>query len=471
MLESRILLASDIPSSIIQVTLPPGQVAASNPSAPVTIHLPAGDSTLPPIVVSTGDQQLNGVLGPGDGINLYRIDVGPATGSLELDLTWETLPQGGSASFLVFDAGGDLLIDQAATGGANSLTISSGAQVPATGTAFYLAILVPGPAGASTAAGQYTYNVRITSSAPAPVSPCGVPAIWGGSSGTGSVSSSSGVVVVLASEESGSSGPGQPITAQHGGSAQGPWPSRTTSTATGAAPTTPERSSAQSTARPTTSIDVSPLPTSRYEPAGGIFDDGGAPEAADRVEATRLDMSLIRLSAPRWDGSLDDEPSSEPDAATVSSPGVDTPVASPTVLVSRGDQTSSHEPRPFRSGERIAVRPLDVPFAAPPLLDADGLLGGMPRLSAATLPPIDGSDRPSSPTPSPSRDEETVDPSPPEWASGRSGAILLGLGGSAVLGVGLYAPDLAAVFRRALARRMPKLRPRPTSSRDHPACE
>jgi hypothetical protein len=485
-LECRFLLASGTSSSMIQVALPPSQVAAPDSAAPVTLGLPWGNSTLPVVVVSPGDQQLSGVLGSGGGINVYRLDVGPATSSLQLDLTWETLPKGNSASFLVFDAGGNLLIDQTATAGTTSATFSFTAPVPATGSAFYVAVLTSGPFGAVTSGGTAiapdstmipggesagSYSLRITSYTPAPPPASVFPANGGANSGTGSVPSSPKGVVVVGSAGSGSSAPGPPCTAQHGESAPGPLPSATTGTGTDPAATPSERIGALSSVRPAASIDFSPLPASQYEPAGGIFADGGSAEGADRVDETRLDIPLVRLLGPVWNGSLDDEWSSEPDTATFSSTGADTSVASRTVLISRKDQASSQVSPLVRSGERIAVSPLGELFALAPLVAADGSVAGTPGLSTATLPLIDESDRPSSPTLAPSPDEDTLDPSSADGRSGRGGAILLGLGSSAVLGVGLYAPDLAAMFRRAFARRLPSPRPRPRSSRDAPGRE
>jgi hypothetical protein len=346
--------------------------------------------------------------------------VGPATDSLQLDLSGAMLPKGRSASVLVFDAGGNLLINEPIVDDPDSATISFGASVPSTGTALYLAIAISGPSGAPGAAGEFAYSVPVTSEAATPDGIGISPDSGGGSAGAGSDSGSSGAVVIGPSSGSGSSGPGQPGNAPTGGSAEGPWPSRTTTMGTGTPPTTFERIGAASSQRPMASIDVSPLPASRYEPAGGIFADGGVVEGADRVDATRIDISLVRLSVAVRDRSLHDEPSREPDAATPSSPGAESSV-SPMLVIAGTDGSSPRGPRSSRSEGRTAVRPSRVPFAAVPFAApvgpaAEGFVGGAPGLSAATLPPIDESDRASSPIPPPSRGEETVDSSPPERA-------------------------------------------------------
>jgi hypothetical protein len=75
-----------------------------------------------------------------------------------------------------------------------------------------------------------------------------------------------------------------------------------------------------------------------------------------------------------------------------------------------------------------------------PIIEADRSEAGAP-----TIPPGGETDR-----------EEPLDP-----GRGPCRAIVLGLGGAAVLGVGLYAPEFAAAIRVA--------RPRPASGRDERA--
>src|SRR5262249_44509009 len=96
---------------------------------------------------------------------------------------------------------------------------------------------------------------------------------------------------------------------------------------------------------------------------------------------------------------------------------------------------------------------------------------GAPYVSAATLPPIDGSDRPGIAASTIRRGDATDRGEREESGSGPGEAIVLGLGGSAVLGVGLYAPDLAAAFCRPGPRGGPGPPARSASSRDEQAPE
>jgi hypothetical protein len=222
------------------------------------------------------------------------------------------------------------------------------------------------------------------------------------------------------------------------------------------------------------------LPTSPYEPAGGIFCVGGPAERIDRGEETRVELSLVRLLSPGREESRDDERLSDQNPATSPSPPLDTDPASPGAVVVRVGATASDESRSDSPGARPFLptasvlargasgpadrRPFDLAIdgLVPP--DAEDPVGGSPWVTAATLPPIDGSDRSETASPAPRRDDATGDEEPSEWRSGPGGAILLGLGGSAVLGVGLYAPDLAGAIRRAVPSRSTSPRSHPTSS-------
>src|SRR5439155_18279245 len=104
----------------------------------------------------------------------------------------------------------------------------------------------------------------------------------------------------------------------------------------------------QGSPSPSTPIDVRPLPTSPHEPAGGIFAGGRPAERVDRVEETRVELSLVRLLSPGWAGSRGDERSSDRGPATPSSPHLGTGIASPQEIVLQVGPTSSDEPRPFR---------------------------------------------------------------------------------------------------------------------------
>jgi hypothetical protein len=129
----------------------------------------------------------------------------------------------------------------------------------------------------------------------------------------------------------------------------------------------------------------------------------------------------------------------------------------------------SDEPRSFRPGGGPVLRPA----ADPSPLTADGLLGGVLVVSSAVLPAIDESDPPQIAAPPPRGDgtEPTDDRRPPDGGDSQGNAFLLGLSSSAALGVGLYAPDLAAAVRRSFPRRVPIPRTRPASSRDARASE
>jgi hypothetical protein len=465
-LEPRFLLTASTSALTSPLLLPPGQVAPSNPAAPVTLHLPGGDLTVSPVAVPSGARVLSGVLGPGGDIDLYAISVGPTTGSLRLDLTGETPAPSGSGSLSVFDAGGNLLIGEPATAGAISATIVVSAPVPATGEVLYVAVSISGPADANSTGGGLAYRLGVTPDALAPASAFSGPTVRGVASVLAFFSSTSSLVVPTAPAGQGSSGSGPPTTAQQGTPVEGPWPSRST----GAGAGTPasiafDRNGDQSPSSPSIAIGVGPLPASRYEAAGGIFADGRPADDADRIEETLIEMSVVRLLAPVRGGSLEEPRSSEPDPATSNSPGLDAVNIPTAVLVSRMDRKSAHEPRLRRPGARPPVRPRGMAPVLPPPPEADPL-GALPSLSAAVLPPIDRPDRRNPDAPAPARDEETADASRPQWGTGRDAAILAGVSMGAVLSVGLYLPDLAATIRRVSPRLAPRRHHRPAPSRD-----
>ena len=104
---------------------------------------------------------------------------------------------------------------------------------------------------------------------------------------------------------------------------------------------------------------------------------------------------------------------------------------------------------------------LGRPVGVPDSLAADEPESDVPWASAATLPPIDGYDRATMIAPTARRNDAMGDEDDREPRSGRGAAILLGLSGSAALGVALYAPDLVAAVRLNAPRRVSNPQPRP----------
>jgi hypothetical protein len=267
-------------------------------------------------------------------------------------------------------------------------------------------------------------------------------------------------------------GPFPPSLGTPGGSTPGPPPSPASSSGPVAGPL-PVRPglNAPGNPGPSSPIDARPLPGSPHEPAVGILTDGAPAERVDRVEETRVEMSLLLLLAPGRAGARHDEPSPDPSSTARSAPASMTGIAA-----TRGNNVLvqpklSDEPRSSRTGEGPGLRP----SAVDPPLTADGLLGDVGVASSAVLPPIDESDRPHIAGPTRRGDGNGTEPTEDErTAEGRTSpgnAILLGLSGSAALGVGLYAPDLAAAARRSLPRLLPNPRTRPAASRDPPTAK
>ena len=115
----------------------------------------------------------------------------------------------------------------------------------------------------------------------------------------------------------------------------------------------------------------------------------------------------------------------------------------------------------------LAYRPLlGRPSGVPDPLSSNDPTSGVQWVSAAMLPPIDGIDRVKRIASTTRRDDAAGDEEDVEPESGPGGALLLGMSGSAVLGVALYAPDLVAAIRRNGPRRAAITRPQPTTRRD-----
>ncbi len=475
-------MAGDLPSPATwPILLAPVPVGRSQPVAvaPVTLHLPGGDAIVPAVALPPGDPEATGVLQPGRGIDLYGIFVPPGTSSLRIDLTWMAPPPGASGSLLVFDGVGNLLIDQALDAASPSATVLLNGPFSTTGGMLYLGVQTGPPAGANSPGGASTYDLRATlnrvqvssgtntggfgsslsGSATAPAPP--VPGV---ASGTVPIVPVYGVLGNLMANSA-----YPPSSVQQVGPAQGPWLSPVQGSGPVATPPTAGGGrDAQGSPSPSTPIDAHPLPGSPHEPAGGLLTDAAPAERVDPTEATRVEMSLVRRFATPREGARGDDPSSGPSSAASSALGIETGTTA------RGDNEIpvppmvSDAPGSFRPERRPFPQPSRLPSALLPALAADGLLGGVRFASSAILPSIDGWDRPdrAAPLRRRDRDKATGDEGPPESGNDRSGAILLGLSGSAALGVGLYAPDLAAVARRVAPRRVPNPRSRSASRRE-----
>ncbi len=475
-LEPRMLLTgAAAPSTSIQ--LPPALFAASLPDVPVPFNLPGADSPLTAVVLPPGATSQDGVLQPGGGIDLDQISVGAATGTLGLELTWDTLPQGASGQLSVFDDTGNLLVDSSTAAGSNSSVVALDAPTLIPGEVLYVGVQMsePGGAGGASVPGA-SYQLQIatgtgpdslvvsgagTSSFGSSSSTCSVTvstsgvsssAAGGAGSPTGSVTTtttgnvsarSGGAQGPPAPNGAGSPGLGPSIINSGGGAAPGRSTSWVPIAGTAAVGTGGTETTERATPGLSTPIDVGPLPASPYEPAGGIFRVDGSAASVDRVEGTRVEMSLVRIVSPGREESLEGVWASDQNP---NNPPVDTVSDSPRDIIIRVGSTSSDrsglsDPRPSR---RIADG------AVPPTPEYPG--AEVTWLVSAVLPPIDERDRPvTSATSVPRGDASWTGRVVDSWDSpGR--AIALGLSGSAVLGATLYAPNLAAAFHRAVPR-------------------
>jgi hypothetical protein len=502
-LEPRLLMAGDITWLILsQLPDPPAQVITSQPATPVNLHFPGGDSTLPAVAWSPGDPEPSGDLSPG-GIDLYRVSVGPGTEILQLNDSEEMLPQGDSVQLLVFDSLGDLLTDATQNAASESTTVALTLGGPVTSPAdlLYVAVRIAGPAGSSSDAPDIAYQIQMTPETNLTLSALDAVTAVFVYDGVVFYDSFMSIDVPLDSTAQAdligtpvnpqgtgvqtgavSSGSGLPTATQHGVSTQSPSPPPALSAGTDRiTPATFDGRDAQSSASPSTPIDVGPLPTSQYEPAAGIFSVGAPIEWVDPVEATRVVMSLVRLTTGRQ-GSPHDDQSSEQglgirdsvlrDTAKERSGHVD-------VTVVRLPSDDPGHLRPGRLPSSVAASgaprsevgtanqwSFDSHTGISLPLVSDGPVWGRLWVTAATLPPIDEYDRPNVAAPSNRRSDETTDEKSQGRVSGRAEAIFLGLSGSAALGVSLYAPDLTAAVRRAVRSRVTNPRPRPAKSRE-----
>jgi hypothetical protein len=479
-LEPRLLLTGHVSSPTLgQLRFIPAEVTASSAVTSAASDLPWADSPVAPVVLSTGVQELDGTLQPGSWGDFYQISVGPATGTLWLDLTWDTLPPGTSGHLSVFDQGGKLLSDSSPVTASGSAAVILLGPFSSPDTVLYVRVRMSGPGGAGGAPLQGTYRLQFASYSFAPTGVnCGVGSVGGASSPHSPPTTS------LPVNGSGPVGPvrgrGEPVGVRSSGSGPSnvgprvasvsvPGPSPSTPAITGAAALTTDNTGTDAPASASlgTPIDVSPLPASPYEPAGGIFSVGGSTAGADRVEETRVEMSLVRLLAPGLGGSRDEEGSSNQDsAAPPALRHLDTDsTLSRDVIVRAGPRPSARS-RTVPLGDRAILEPSHLIAAIPTPLGPEDQGAEIPWITAAALPPIDGPDRARSAAPTIRSGDAADRGERVDSRKGPVGAIFLGLSGSAVLGVGLYAPDLASAIRRAVPGPVPRSPSRPSSNGD-----
>jgi hypothetical protein len=504
-LEPRLLLAGGV-SSMTPDQLPqaPAQVVTSGLVAPVTIHLPEGDSTLAAIAWPPGDQEEMGTLRPGGAIDLYRVTVGPGSGSQSLVLSFDTLPRGDTGRLLAFDRAGDLLIDRPIDAAAARATVDLAGFGMTRDAELDVGIRLLGSVPGSSPAGEVPYHLQITpahtvdahrtgiaagaphsAGPPVVLSTAQHPVLAGdglviGGAGPGPVahspgaSTSTGPTVsggTLAGAQSPSAAWVSPTAGGTSVSGQGSSPSTLVRSDAVVFPTVGRAQLAGGADQPT---DAPPLPGSNHQPAGGILADAGPAEDLVRNEGMRVDLSLVRLLSPGREARRHDVPSSDRGAGSLSEPRLDPGLSSPQDITLQVERASD-APRRFRHPGRLSAAASGPnrgeaglasrrPVVPAPWADG-GPLEGLAQVAAAALPPLDGSDRPGTAAEMPLPGEAAGDREPAERVIGSGQAILLGLSGSAALGLSLYAPDLAAAVRRAVPRASPNARPRPTSSR------
>jgi hypothetical protein len=512
-LEPRLLMAGDTSwLTSNQVPSPPAQVATAQSVIPANLNIPGGNSTVPVLAWPFGDQQQSGVLSPG-GIALYQLSSAPGAEILQLNLTIGTLPAGASVQLLAVSDAGDVLINssQITVPQSSTVTLSVAASVSIPDGVAYVGILVAGPSGSTADAPDIAYNLEVTTD------PIATPAVVGtgndGSSGNSSdvpagntatasetFSESVGIAYALGTQSDGagpsqtsqgtggptgpgSSGAGQPTTSQQGAPTTSPSPPP--AVAVGAVKTTAATLNgrdAPGAPSPIAPIDVGPLPASEYEPAAGIFSVGVPVERVDQVEATYVEMPLVRLTAEPQTAPHDDR-SSEQWAGIRTSVPLDTATDRTRDLDVTVVPMPSGNPAPLRPGsgsiplaasattrrevETVDGRSVALSPALPVPPVTDELVWGGLLASAATLPAIDEYNHHlDSATRVNPRSDGTTDEDSPEWESRQAVAIVLGLSGSAALGVSLYAPDLTVAVRRAVRAPAPQRRRGPATSRD-----
>ncbi len=468
------LTSSQLPASS-------AQVATAQPVISVNFDDPAGDSTLPVVTWPSGDQEESDDLSPGSDA-LYRLSVAPGPSFLQLNMSVEILPAGDSVQLLAFDDAGDVLVNssQITVSQSSTVALTLGGPVSIPDGVAYVAVLVGGQTSSSTAAPDITCNLQVTTQtianpltiAPAdggnpvgllvenvePVITSALPGTGIGSSGT-SQGTGTGGTTGTASSSSGlatgpmSSGFGLLTATSHGASTASPSPPPAVGVgAGGTTQGTLGGRDPQSAPSPSISIDVGPLPASPYQPVAGVFSVGATLQQVDEVDATRVEMSLVRLTSDQWPGirtsdflDIVTDRAGDLDVTVVSLPS-DSPGPS---------RPGSHPSAAPRSEvEAVDGRSVALRTALPvPPIAADPMWGGL-LTTAATLPPIDEYDRrPDGALPTNPRCVATTDERSSGWEGRRAEAMFLGLSGSAALGAALYAPDLAVAVRRAVRAR------------------
>jgi hypothetical protein len=436
-LEPRLLLSADLgQQTALHSLVAPAPVDVSQAIAPASVSRPV------------------------NGMNLYDVSVGDSTGSLRLDMTWSNVPRGTSARVVVLDGSGNLLLDWSPAAAADSTTDTPSGGKWTPGTSLEVGIQIRATASPGGTARPSAFDLRVASedgrtlldlhgvanagpsdSSPPPSAPS-------------TPSGGSGLLVHYGSGGFGGSAwtATGPTTGTPGvGSVPGPSPSTTASTGAAAIQAAGSDGGGRATQALSTPTGILPLPASPYEPAGGIFRAQGTPASVARTEETRVDMSLVLMVSPGRETSPGDEWSSEPVPATSALPLVEAHPAPPRVVVVRSEPIDADGgPAPRPSG------PIDpdigIPYPEEPVRDVPWFATALATSSDGPAPPLprgESTDR--------GGDRE------PEGSAGE--AIVLGLSGSALLGVGLYAPDLAAALRRASPRPVRKSRSRPPSGR------
>jgi hypothetical protein len=307
----------------------------------------------------------------------------------------------------------------------------AGAATQAQGSPGTNVLQVPGtnrPRPASGAATPTSAGVTIGWAACGPATYNGPGSTVAGSGPAGSVPGSVGGFGPT------STGSGATNAGSHIGSVPGPPTSSVASV--GSAPSSTNSGRSGAPAAPITSlsppIGVGPLPSSQYEPAGGIFHVVGTAAPVARVEETRVEMSLVRLLSPGEQGSQEDSRPFGPDPEVPTTRLASDPAPPREVVVRTGSS-------------QLAGGIADGPAPIAP----DDLAWGTPPVPAATRPPIDEPDRPAADAPD-ARPRDAIDRGRRlAFWGGPGRAIFLGLSGPALLGVGLHAPDLAAALHRA----------------------
>jgi hypothetical protein len=509
-------------SSSAQTLLPPAVIATPVTVAPVPLQFPSGNSDFPGIAASSGGQGQNGNPSSGGGAELYQASPESDAETLQLTLSWSALPVGASGRLLDFDQTGNLLIDATQDTASESSTVNLGGPVSTSEVFYLaIQISDPTASGEISSQFQLTFDA-VLPPPEAPLETGGNPSGSDQPTGVNSpgggegLSQVDGSIVFCGSTTSVPSNPMQGSTTPTPTPTSTQVPNGSTSTGGGngtsgniqAGGTTPGFATfglgipnASQPASPATlaswvgmgvnptasggigtsgipssslPMNVGPLPASQYQPAGGIFSEGMTAQPAGGIEQTRVELSLIRRSFPGGQESSGEQGSVDPSIGILSL-RVLTTGSSPARSDELAEESSSPEaPRPSPTARRpfpvaASERPLSevvpayhplagLPSVLPDPNDTNDAISGIPWFSAAFLPPIALSDRGGSIVPTARRDGPAGDEDDRDQQTSRSGAILLGMSGSAALGVALYAPDLVAAMRRNENRRIARQR-------------